>query len=248
MIRAGGDNDAAALIGFMKALDAATTDHQQRVLAESQPELYAAWELYHSELRSPRWELEARLLASEPIESISAKTGLSAEIVQTYASLFFDVKGKSTGYVLHVVLGECAKRTVTERDVELLWKMYGYFSGPRMLDLLIYRFEPRNCSDSDFSVSAFLKDDVRGQLQLKSSIAMRALQVNSQTQTEILSLYVKMLDLDKTAGEADGGQETLKAGIQAMLENIPWTRSAAEAHAQGLHSRARANRRRSAFR
>ena len=222
---------------FAIEIDNAADEWAQFSLAERSPAIYNAWALYKTtQLRNARWELEARLLARESRTEITRKTGLNSAIVDHYSAIFFDVEERLSHptYVTHAVIGDAAKRGISEREPEVLWKMFGYWCGPDMLDLLVYHFTPAMKPKSSADIAAFLADDIRQQLQLKSAMAARSLQVNWQTQTEVLNLYLRMVELERNAGEGEGGNESLKSGIQSLLENLPWTRDAAVAAQRSL--------------
>jgi hypothetical protein len=60
-----------------------------------------AWQLYNSPERV-RCRLEARLLAGMPVDEVAAAEQLPPQVIEAFASLFFDVTGclKATDYIL----------------------------------------------------------------------------------------------------------------------------------------------------
>jgi len=235
--RSRGDHLISFAKKFATELDDAVDELAQLSVFERYPAIYQAWELYKSSrLKNVRWELEARILARESRTKIFTKIGLSPAIVDYFAALFFDVEERLSHptYIANAVIGASAKNGISEREPDVLWKLFGYWCGPDMLDRLVYRFTPSMKPKSSADIAAFLADDIRQQLQLKSAIAIRSLQVNWQTQTEVMNLYLRMIELERNAGEGEGGSESLKNGLQALLENLPWTRDAAVAAQRSL--------------
>lgn len=222
---------------FVDEQQRASDDLQQFEVAARYPAIYGAFRIYKTTtVKSAKYELEARLLASEPVPQIADKTGITEATVAAYAELFFDVapKLKNPGYIAHVVLGPSAIKGISEREPDVIWKMFGYWCGPVVLDLLIYRFKQPCKAESPQAIAALMADDIREQLLLKTMIAVRSLNINWQTQTEVLNTYLRMLELERTAGGGDGGSESMKSGIQGLLESLPWTRDAALAAKQSL--------------
>jgi len=240
LTRSRGDCHVRLAKQFSIELDAAVDEWQRLMVLERYPALHQAWFVYKSTggLKNARWELEARLLAAEPHEDIARKTGLLPQAVEMYSLIFFDVgqRLENTSYITQVVIGNSAKRGISEREPDVLWKMFGYWGGAAMLDFLVYRSSQPVKPDSPAGIAAFLADDIRGILQLKTAIAIHGMQVNWQTQTEIVNLYLRMIELEKQVGGSEGGAESLQAGIQGLMESLPWTRSAAEAKRRGLVS------------
>ena len=130
---------------FAIEIDNAADEWAQFLIAERSPAIYNAWALYKSsQLKNARWELEARILARESRAEITRKMGLNSAIVDHYLSIFFDVESRLSHptYVTHAVIGDAAKRGISEREPDVLWKMFGYWRGADLLDLLICRFTP----------------------------------------------------------------------------------------------------------
>jgi hypothetical protein len=202
------------------------TDHLQ--LVDEWPDLYEAWRIYSNEqAKSARWEIEARLLAGQPFEAIAKLTRVSPEILTLYEKVFFDVLDKldAPSYIVHTVLFESFNRGVSEKHHDILWKMFGYWAGPHVLDFLIFKFNrPQKADASSTSVNAFLADDIRGQQLLKASLAMRTMPVNFQTQIEIINLYYRMIEMERESEGASGGsQEMFTASVKSFLGAVPWT-------------------------
>jgi hypothetical protein len=233
LTRSRGDTQVSRARRFISQLEKATDPASQYSLLEMDTPLFEARALHFEPgaAQNLRYELEARLLANQSYTEIEAKAGVAAIVAETYEYIFFDVRSRlpQPGLITHAVIKLSAQKGISEREPDVLWKMFAYWCGTAFLDLLIYRFNQPIKPASSSEIATFIVDDIREQLQLKAMIAVRAMPLNWQTQTEVLNLYLQMLSIEKNAGEGEGGQETLKAGIQALLENLPWTRSNPEA-------------------
>jgi hypothetical protein len=103
------------------------------------PEISQAYDIYdNTGPNGFRWELEARILANESFEEISKKSSTSVAVLETYENLFFNVLDRLEAWtwVLNCVIGRSVHAGMTERDYDLLWKLYGYVGGPFFVDIL----------------------------------------------------------------------------------------------------------------
>jgi hypothetical protein len=203
-------------------------DIEHLYLSERMGDLYEAWTMYQSTQvkANMRWEIEARLLARQTTAEIASKTGTRESIIAIYSQIFFDVQSRleSPGWITHVVIGDAFNRSV-DKQPDGLWKLFGYWGGPFVLDSLIYRFNCPVWLESYKFVPGFIADDIRGQMQTKAMLAIRSMPVNWQTQIEIMNLYYRMMELENnTDAIAAGGAESFKSSIAAFMNSIPWTR------------------------
>ena len=234
LTRSYGDIWLAQAKRFACDLRNASTEGQQFRIDLRFPAIFGAYRIYRETThKSFRHELEARLLAAEPASEIRNKMRIEASTIEAYQNLFFDVASRlrNQSCIMHVVLRP-AMRSMSEREPEGLWKMFGYFCGATVLDRLVYRFRPQNRPASPGELSAFLRDDIREQIQLKALIAAHSVAVNSQSQMELLDIYQRMLDFELDAGSGGDSGESMRQGIQAMLESLPWTRDREDAKKQ----------------
>jgi len=86
-----------------------------------------------------RWEAEARLLAGQDDGAVAAACGLTAEGVQWYHALFFEVRPRLDAqvYITTVVLGPRLHRGLRADDAELLLKLFAYQRGPLVVGPLL---------------------------------------------------------------------------------------------------------------
>lgn len=214
-------------ISFRRQLNRCQNDDDYMRLLHAAPDLYEAWALFDDgEDKETRWELEARLLTPQTYQEIAKIVALEPEAVQAYEALFFNVRDRveSPSYITHIVLGKSIHAGLNERAYDALWKMYGYWAGPHVLNSLIYRFNVPAAPDAPDGVNAFWDDDTKDMLRMKSAIAMRTMPINWDTQIEILNLYMRMLEIERNAGEGGSGSETVLANINTLFTQIPWTK------------------------
>jgi len=183
------------------------TDLDMALLAEEFPGIFYALELKTNEELDSKWAVEARLLTTEPFTRIAQKAKTTAEVIQWYERLFFNVRDAldSPDYLCNVVVGRSIHHGITDRDYDLLWKIYAIAFGPEVVDALVTTI-------NNPTASACCSDDTKGTLARKSSIAARTMPVSFQ-QGMIIELHTKLKELEQTG---DGGPES--HGM--MIENV----------------------------
>jgi len=215
-------------VKFRRLLARCQTDDDRLVALDACPALYEAHSLYAAEddAPEPRWELEARLLAREPFQSIERKMGLSTEVITAFELYFFDVISRldAPSIIVHTVIGRSVQTGLAERDYDALWKLMGYLAGPLVLDSCIYKFaQPQQIITTD-GVKAFWKDFAKDQLGMKAGVAALTYPVNWQTREQILTFYAQLLQMEASAGAVGGTSETFVSNVKSMMETFTWSK------------------------
>ncbi len=212
---------------FQELYEACRDDYDRLLLVRKWPALVEAHDLRfkEDEKRLMRFEVEARLLASDPIERIAEKVGTAPAVVIWYEKVFFNVLDKlaNTAYISHCVMGESAQAGMTERDYDVLWKMMGYCGKGIVLDAVIGKTYDATVPESAGQVGDFLSDDIERSVKLKMTVAMRALPVNSYTAMQIAEIYQRFQEIKKMADGAGAAGDMISANIQVAIQSLGWT-------------------------
>lgn len=212
---------------FQIALEKCKDDVDRWTLMEQYADLYSAYLIHRrgdDEDRHPmRFAIEARLLSGQQDREIAELLGISVSAVELYERLFFNVKEKlkHTDYVMTCVIGPSVHAGLSDRDYDLLWKLYGYLYGPTMLDAFISttsrRFRPETLNEVD----AALADDARSALQRKVATVARTFVINPFSQSELLNIYARFLEVEKETNSGKA-QDVILQNVQVMLDKLPW--------------------------
>jgi len=203
---------------------AAAVDEEARVrLANDQPAIFWAHAAYENDNNPVKWEIEARLLARCNNWEIGFHCGVAEEIVEAYENLFFNVREKlrHPGYITHTVMGPSVQRGLSEREFDLLWKMYAYAYGPHMLQAVVSKFSnPTWCSTPD-EVGSAVQDDTVGTMKMKASLAAKTIPVNMGTQIDILHVFTKYVEIERMSDDASNAQNQIMDHIGTMFNVMP---------------------------
>jgi len=200
----------------------ATLELDRLYLVDRMPDVFWAYELaFNGDAdrgNSMRSEIEARILSRESVNDIAYRCATSPEVITAYEKLFFNVLDRidRLAYITHQVFTAAAFQSIHERDYDLLWKMFGYFGGPHVLDVLITTFQSVPHPTRSDEVTGFIQDTAMNALRRKALIACQTLGVNSFTATEIIAQFIKLHEIDRAAG-GGGGQQSISANVEAMV-------------------------------
>ncbi len=210
---------------FQVQYSEARSSYDFLLLERRWPALLEALQLHNcSSPQLTKYEVQARLLANEPLEAIQLRVSVSVDALMWYERVFFNVLDRlpNRGYIAHRVLGESLQAGLTERDYQLLWQMYGYMAGPVVLDAMIDRHYDVTQPESPAQMTQFGTDDVGRTMLLKSMVASRTMPINSYTQTIILEIHQRFIELKKMADSGVTGDMS-SGNILAMMNTLPWT-------------------------
>jgi len=139
--------------------------------------------------------------------------------------MFFDVANRLEHVSL--IVGAIIKPDVAAVNLrssapQVLWKLYGYFSGPIVLDSLVYSFCSPTRPESADQLNDFWINEAKKLAAAKGALAFRHMAINWETQIEIANLFFRMLELEKETEGGRGSQIAYEDNVRALLDNLPW--------------------------
>lgn len=212
---------------FQSAHDRCKTELDFDRLARRFPGIWFAMKTYFADRGDTRWSIEARVLAGQSSVEIADRMGVVADTVAWYEKLFFDVrpKLKNPDYIVNIVMRGAIHHGLRYRDYDLLWKLFGYYGGPFVLDAMISTSLTKTKPSSKETVQAFLDEDVKGGLKRQAAISARVLAPDNPISCQvILETHSKLLEIEK---EAEGNsQDLMVQNIGAMLSSFKFVAGA----------------------
>jgi hypothetical protein len=187
-------------------------------------DLFWAHSMWLDEKNPTRWAIEASILAGDSCERIAERLGASPTIVQAYENVFFDVRARlhEKLYIVNVVMGDAVTRGVSERQYDLLWKMFGYHGGTHVLDAVISKFSPIAKPEKSDDVGQFFQDFAVNTVKHKAALATLTVPVNTHTQLALIEAFVQYVQIEKNTENAMKSQSTIVENIGAMLGALPF--------------------------
>jgi len=186
--------------------------------------LFWAHSLWLEDKAPTRWAIEARVLAGESDKQIAARLGVDEEIVQAYEAVFFNVREMlaNRDYIVNVVMADAVTRGLTERQYDLLWKLFGYHGGSHVLDAVISKFSPIDKPTNASGVGTFFQEFAVNTVKHKAAIATLTIPINTHTQIALIESFVKYVEIEKNSENAGKAHSTIVENIGAMMAALPF--------------------------
>ena len=211
---------------YLSALREAETYHEQVQVLVDFTAIYWAHRIHQAtdNSRPIRWAIEARILARETNEQIAQKNGCSADTIDAYEALFFNVHDRldCRDYILNSVLGQAAVHGLQTRDNDLVWKLLGYLGGPYVLDVVMARFPHGSPVRSPDGVASFFQDLAINTMKQKAALAALTVPVESHTQMQLLEAFVKYVEIERTTDSAGSTQDQIQDGLHELIKSLPY--------------------------
>lgn len=214
---------------FQQALDRCRDDTDRYFLLEKNPDLYDAYALRRpnadgSTGGATRWAMEARILAGETTAAVAAKLGCSAALVEWYERLFFNVteRRRAADYIMTAVIGPAIYAGTTEREYDILWKVFGYMGGPDVLDSFIHLTTRRAKVAGPGEVNEYFDNLTRSNVGRKAAVCSQLFQINGFTQESMMNIYTTFVKLEQDRDQGGQIRDTLVLAVQAGMNNLPW--------------------------
>lgn len=203
---------------------------KQRLCLEN-PGLFFAYRIHQCPDPEYRAIVEAKILAREPDDYIAADISTCSEAIPWYHDLFFDVRERmhSRMYITKCVLGPSARRIPQHDDVMtdnmkyMLYKSFGYFGGPLVLDTVITGYEQTGTfpAKSD-QVADWFDSAFKTAIRRRASMAAQVFTVDRWKVMELLQMHVTLLAQQQAANAASGGTQTeFHQNIEMFFDRIP---------------------------
>lgn len=221
------DQFAVEAFKFQKRMDKCKDDDDRYRLMDAHPELYSAYLIFrrgdNDDKHPMRYALEARLLADQSYREIAMLLGLNVKTIEYYEKLFFNIEGKlqNSDYIMTCVLGPSIHSGLSDRDYDLLWKLFGYLYGPVVLDSFISTTSRKFKPETNAEVDTALAEDTRSSIQRKVAVIARTYTVNPFSQSELLHIYARLLEVEKDMGQ-EKAHDVILQNVQVMMDKLPF--------------------------
>jgi hypothetical protein len=162
-----------------------------------------------------RGELEAWILAGEPIEAVAERCGLPAAVSEAYAEVFFDVRHRlgAEDHVLQVLFGRELVSGFSLEDLPSLWRFFAFMRGPHALAVLLHVFPGSRRRPWPASFRASPEERRRIIAACRGAVLARCLRRSRPT---ILHLR-RLLALQSLLRRATGDRDDLAGPVSPMM-------------------------------
>jgi hypothetical protein len=207
---------------FTRRLARCRTAQDQQRLAQHEPYLHQAYQVYCSGSTRLRTELEARLLASEPVEQIARKCALPEQTVTCYESVFFSVAESLAQDHWIVLVAIQLHSGRGEQDLSKVVRLLGYAYGPLMLDLVLKVLSSPLSLPASFQQLAELeRKELCTELWCRMCLAAYVLPFDPRTVVPLLSLQDQLQELRSAAAISPRAWQTFANQFHRVADAMP---------------------------
>jgi len=189
------------------------------------PGLYYAYSIHNDdEDEMTSCILQARLLARQSHEDIAHAMKTLPSTVTWYEKLFFNVKDRweHKDWIVRQILGPAVERGLLHRDHDLTLKLFAFFGGPHVLDLVLTGFQQSGLAQTIEAAKAFVVAQVRDSLARRCAIeAAEGFTVNEFNVIDLFNAHAKFLELEQELGSGQA-RDQIEANIMQMIKEFQW--------------------------
>jgi hypothetical protein len=188
--------------------------------------------------------LEARLLARQTPEQIAPIMGITVDTIRWYEALFFNVIDRldQRDWITSAVLMPAIKKhhgawkqaaaeevmvsakdsTVALPFLDSTLKLFAYFGGPYVVDVMITGFRQGKSLASPDDIGQWFDEHMSLTVRRRSAQAAMRFEINKYNVTELLSVHTRIIELEQSEEGTDQHRTTTERHIKAMVNEIPW--------------------------
>ena len=227
------DEHVRGMVRFHRAWRAAD-DEQQHRLAYECPARYLARTFDERKLEENSWLthiIEARILAGQSDKAIAAAVDTLPAAIRWYANIYHDVRPKLGVHdwilehaLMPAIMGEQdddddetghgrrRQPAIARPFFDGSLKLFGYFGGPEVLELMLTGFPRFKPASSREDVGRWLAQQFSANLKRRAATAMVNFDVNRFNVTELFAMHSRVMEIESSnasAGEKQGEIENI---------------------------------------
>lgn len=222
------DEYVRAYWNFFRKYDRAEEEEDRLALFPNQPAMYYAHLIHHHPDREWRAMIQARLLTRVSDEEIAETAATLPEAIFLYEKLFFHVRDRidSHDWIVKTVMGTAANRASNRNDSwtdnqrNLAYKLFAYFGGPIVLDVIISGFLSGDFPKNKSQIGPWFDSTMRLLVKRKATMAAQLFEVNKWNVMQLLEIHLQISNAENAA--QSGPQTDIEKGINALLQTVPW--------------------------
>lgn len=223
-------------------------EERARVMENENPGLYHAHKIYLSFEEEPEHTLylQARLLARQDYNKIAIDCCTSPVVVDWYEKVFFNIMDRidSRDWITKYVLMPAFSRnqfgsvkssiddeapthpfkdiTVAKPFLDASLKLFAYFGGTYVVDAMIAGFQSGKPCNSQDDVDQWHDRGMASTVRRRSHQASLQFEVNKYNVMELFAVHTRIIEIEKSADNAESQRSATERHIKAMIEDIPW--------------------------
>lgn len=211
------------LRGFLTKFDAIKTPEDRSSLFIANPGLFYAHMIQHHPDETMRNMVQARLLSRQENIEIAECIGTVESAIEWYERCYFNVRDRfiNRDWVNMNVLGPSALRGIAERPDDFTAKIFGYYCGPMVMELVLHGYMPGEVwPENAEEVDEFLVMHFKRGVARRMAMTVDKIEINRYNFTEISHVHTKLLELEKAQQIGAGSSISYEQNVLAVLASV----------------------------
>jgi len=205
----------------------ATDEETRSAIFPTDPAVYYAHLIHHHHDTEWRSITQARLLTGDSAAFIASYAGTLPRAIEIYEKLFFNVQDRlaNKDWIVKTVLGTASQRssnrydTMTDHQRDVLYKLFGYFGGPIMLDSVISGFAARDIPTDPRHVPGWYDRTMKNFIKRKATMEAYRFESDKFKVIELMHIHLAIMSAEKSSG---GDDTDYAKAVESMLRQTPW--------------------------
>lgn len=169
--------------------------------------------------------IQSMLLAGQNDMEISKVVGTIPQSIQYYEALFFNVRDRleAKHWIVGTVLTPSYLRHSDSNEDYMMFKLFGYFGGPILLDFMLTGFKPGiGLPASPEDMDLYLDKHFFNGIRRRSAIHVGNFEVNKYNVMELFATHCRLVEIEKSVESQDEARSGMEKNILSMLHELPW--------------------------
>jgi len=216
---------------------AAQSESAKNKLFRENPGLFYAYEIHERSAEEPEtaYLLQARILARQDDATIASYLATLPQTVDWYEKVFFNVRDRldqRDWITKHVLVPAFLQQALPAKlqQVDSLarpfldgtLKLFAYFGGPVVLDVMISGFEQRPLVDSNENLAAWLDEQWSLAIRRRSYQSALSCPINKFNVMDLFSVHAQIISLAQREDSPSQQRTLLERHIQSLLDDLPF--------------------------
>ena len=213
---------------FLSAYNACEDQEERLRLFPDNPGVYYAHTMHTNSDEEWRAIIQARILTNDTYEVIGERVCTLASAIEWYEKLFFNVRDRmhNKDYIVKSIIGRADDRgpdmegTLTEFQRTVCYKLFGYYGGTMMLDLLIAGLVHDTIPYRVDGLKDFMDSAIKTNLRRKAMMMARVFSVNKFNVMQLFDTVCRIMEMEKGFDGAIGGNSEVLKNVEEMFREV----------------------------
>ena len=172
-----------------------------------------------------RWGVEARLLARQSNDEIARANGCSAETIEAYEALFFNIRDRldCRDFIFNIAIGPPPAPGLKNGVNGWLLKLFGFVGGPFVVDAMLGHIPNPLWAHTLDEVAGFFQSTTSNLVKKNAAIAALLIPIAGRTQMQIIKAFAKCMEPERTKDSPGNAQNQIQENVRSLLASLPFT-------------------------